>query len=103
MLVGVHLRVEFRKISGGAVNASTSGVAELRNRAHRSPSVFSGRQQVVESFEVQGYRAVAVIAYCAVVADDLPSGMKKGEVLNLSGRSEFEFLDGTISRITDIS
>jgi hypothetical protein len=38
-----------------------------------------------------------------VVARDLPNGLKKGEVLNLSGRSEFEFKDGAIFKLTDIS
>jgi hypothetical protein len=45
--------------------------------------------------------AVVTIAR-AVVAADLPNGIKKGQVLNLSGRSEFEFQDGAISKITDI-
>jgi hypothetical protein len=38
-----------------------------------------------------------------VVAKDLPNGLKKGEVLNLSGRSEFEFKDGAIFKLMDIS
>ena len=56
----------------------------------------------IESFELQGTVAVVAIAFRAVVAVDLPNGLKKGQVLNLSGRSEFEFQDGAISKITDI-
>ena len=48
-------------------------------------------------------QAVATIAFRAVVAADLPNGLKNGQVLNFSGRSEFEFQDGTIARVTDIS
>lgn len=103
MLIGVHPLVEFRNISAGVVNASTTGVAELRALAQQSLSLFSERHQQVESFELQGPVAVASIAFRAVVADDLPNGLKKGQVLNFSGRSEFEFKDGAISKITDIS
>lgn len=103
MLLGVHAQVEFKNISAGVVNASTNGVAELRTLAQQSLSLFSERHQKIESFEIQGHVAVATITFCAVVAADLPNGLKKGQVLNLTGRSEFEFQDGTISKITDIS
>ena len=104
MLAGVHPQVEFKNISAGVVNASTSGIAELRALAQQSLSQFSERHQHIESFEPQGSVAVAAaIAFRAVVAADLPNGLKKGQVLNLSGRSEFEFDDGAISKITDIS
>ena len=103
MLEGVHPHIEFRNISAGVVNASTSGVAELKAMAQQSLSLFSKRRQFIESFEAKGSRAVASITFRAVVASDLPNGLKEGQVLNLSGRSEFEFKDGVISKITDIS
>jgi len=102
MLEVVHPNVEFQNIVAGVVNASTSGVAELEALARQSLALFSERRQVIESFEVQGSRAAAAIAFRAVVARDLPNGLKKGQVLTLSGRSEFEFKDGAISKITDI-
>ncbi len=103
MLIGIHPQVEFKNISAGVVNARTNGIVELRALAQQSLSLFSERNQKIESFELQGSVAVATIAFRAVVAADLPNGLKKGQVLNLSGRSEFEFQDGTISKITDIS
>jgi hypothetical protein len=103
MLMSVHPQVEFKNISADVVNACTNGVAELRTLAQQSLLLFSERHQKIESFELQGSVAVATIAFRAVVADDLPNGLKKGQVLNLSGRSEFEFQDGVISKITDIS
>ena len=103
MLKGVHPQVEFKNVSAEVVNASTNGVAELRALAQQSLSQFSERHQKIESFELQDHVAVATIAFRAVVAADLPNGLKKGQVLNLSGRSEFEFQNGTISKITDIS
>lgn len=103
MLNGFHPRVEFKNISAGVVNASTNGIAELKALALQSLSLFSERHQRIESFEIEGGVAVATIAFRAVVAADLPSGLKKGQVLNLSGRSEFEFRDGAIFKITDFS
>ena len=82
---------------------TTSGVAELKTLAQESLSLFSERRQVIESFEVVGCRAIASIDFRAVIASDLPNGLKKGEILNFSGRSEFEFQDRAISKITDIS
>jgi len=103
MLLTVHSDVEFKNISGGIVNASTSGIAEFQALAERSLTLFSERHQDILSFETKGTRAVASIGFRAVVAHDLPNGLKKGQVLGLSGRSEFEFLGGLISKITDIS
>jgi ketosteroid isomerase-like protein len=103
MLLVVHPDVEFESISAGVVNARTSGVAELKALAQQSISLFSERRQVIESLEIVDSRAVASITFRAVVASDLPNGLKKGQILSLSGRSEFEFQDGKISKITDIS
>jgi len=102
MLLTVHPDVEFKNISGGIVDASTKGADEIRALAEQSLSLFSKRRQTILSFETNGIRALAFVGFRAVVADDLPNGLKKGQVLNLSGRSEFEFRDGAISRITDI-
>jgi len=103
MIEGVHPLVEFKNISAGKVNASTIGVVELKTLAQQALLLFSERRQDIKSFEVKGSRAVATIAFRAVVANDMLNGLKKGEVLKLSGRSEFEFKDGKIYKITDIS
>lgn len=103
MLRDVHPQVAFENISAGAVNASTNGVAELKALALQSLPLFSERCQKITSFEIMGSVALAGIAFRAVVAADLPNGLKKGQVLEISGRSEFEFRDGAILRITDIS
>jgi hypothetical protein len=103
LLATVHPDVEFKNVSGGVVNASTTGVSELRTLALQSLTLFSERQQVIESFNCEASKALVSVAFRAVVANDLPNGLKSGQVLSLSGRSEFEFLDGAIYKITDIS
>ena len=103
MLLNVHPDVEFRNISAGMVNVSTAGISELRALAQQSLSLFTERQQVIESFQCTGSRVLVSVAFRAVAANDLPNGLKTGDVLILSGRSEFEFREGVISKITDIS
>jgi len=103
MLLTIHPDVEFKNISGEIVNASTNGIAELKALAEYSLLLFSERHQEILSFEINGNWAVASIGFSAIVARDLPNGLKKGQVLNLSGRTEFEFRDGAIFKITDIS
>lgn len=103
MLLTVHPDVEFKNISDGVVNASTTGVSELRALALQSLPLFSERQQAIEAFQCEGSHAMATVAFRAVVANDLPNGLKSGQVLSLAGRSEFEFRNGAIWKITDVS
>lgn len=103
ILPTLHPDVEFRDISGGIVNASTIGIAEFKELAEQSLALFSERHQDILAFEATGKLAVASIGFRAVVANDLPNGLKKGQVLSLTGRSEFEFLGELIAKITDIS
>lgn len=104
MLALVHPQVKFQNIAGGKVNASTHGIAELEALARQSQALFSERRQTLQTFALQGPVAIVTVAFHAVVAADLPAqGLKQGYVMDLAGRSEFEFRDGLISKITDIS
>ncbi|STQ91548.1 nuclear transport factor 2 family protein [Iodobacter fluviatilis] len=103
MLLTVHPDVEFKNIADGVVNTHTTGREELKVLAEQSVAIFSERHQEILSFESSPHKASASIAFRAVVADDLPNGLKKGQTLELSGRSEFEFKDGLIAKITDLS
>jgi len=103
MLLVVHPDIEFKNISGGVVNANTTGVSDLKALAKHSLSVFSSRHQEILSFETNDTRAVAAISFRAVLASDHSNGLKIGHELTLTGRSEFEFRNGTIIKITDIS
>ncbi len=103
MLLTLHPDIEFQNISNGTLNASTSGLAALKALAEQSLPMVSERRQQILSFEANDGQAVAAIGFRAVVADDLPNGLKKGQVLDFSGRSEFAFRDGAIAKITDFS
>ena len=103
MISLVHPAVAFKNVVGGEVNAETVGVDQFRKLAIQSKSLFSFRQQSSKSFTCTEDIATVEIAYEGVLAVDLPNGMKAGESLRLTGRSEFEFKDGKIYKITDIS
>ncbi len=103
MMATIHPDVEFKNVSGGEVNATASGAEEFRRLAEQSQVLFSSRRQTVTAFESGEDEAVIEVAYEAVLAADLPNGMKAGETLRLDGRSEFVFRDGRIHQLTDCS
>ena len=103
MVALLHPEVVFKNIVGGEVNAEAAGADQFREMALQSKGLFSSRNQMVTNFNFTGDIAAIDITYEGVLAVDLPKGMKAGEVLRLSGRSEFEFKDGKIYRITDFS
>jgi ketosteroid isomerase-like protein len=103
MISTLHPDIEFRNVSSGQVNATAFGADEIRELAEQSKGMFSMRKQTITSFETKDDQAFVGIDYKGVLAMDLPNGMKAGEILQLTGRSEFTFRDGKIYRILDIS
>ena len=103
MMKTLHPAVEFENVAGGEVDASASGSEAFRQMAERATALFASRRQTVTAFRSDGAGASVDVDYTGVLASDLSNGMKAGETLRLAGRSEFEFEDGRISRIRDIS
>ncbi|UCG88193.1 MAG: nuclear transport factor 2 family protein [Gemmatimonadota bacterium] len=103
MMATIHHDIEFKNISGGVVNATAAGERDFRQLAEQSKGLFSSRNQTIKTFESHEDTAVIEVRYEAVLASDLPNGMKAGETLRLDGRSEFVFRDGRIYRLVDYS
>ena len=103
MVALVHPQVVFKNIAGGKINAEASGSNQFRELAVQSKALFSSRYQKATNFKFTGNMATTDIAYEGILAVDLPNGLKAGEELRINGRSEFEFKDGKIYRITDFS
>jgi ketosteroid isomerase-like protein len=103
MMATIHPDIEFRNVSGSVVNATASGEGEFRQLAEQTKGLFSSRNQTLRSFASGGGIAMIEVTYEAVLAADLPNGMKAGETLRLEGRSEFVFRDGKICQLTDYS
>ena len=99
----LHPEIEFENISQGEVNVKTHGTREFRATAEQSKELFESRKQTITDCDLSKHEASVKINFEAVLAKDLPKGMKSGDTINLNGRSRFSFKDGKISRIVDIS
>lgn len=103
MMDALHPDVEFENVAGGEVTAAASGADAFRQLAEQGAALFASRRQTVTAFDASGPGAVAHVDYEGVLATDLPGGPGAGETLRLQGRSGFEFRDGRISWIRDVS
>ncbi|WP_299826113.1 nuclear transport factor 2 family protein [uncultured Pontibacter sp.] len=103
MLQHLHEQVEFENISDGKVNTTTKGKAAFGEQARQAIQYFKQRQQSISSISEKANKIEATINYNAILAVNLPNGLKAGETLTLSGKSIFTFKDGKIFTIQDIS
>ena len=103
MMETLHPAVEFENVAGGEVNASASGADAFRRLAEQATGLFASRRQTVTAFRPHDSGASIDVDYEGVLASDLPNGMRAGETLRLTGRSEFAFANGRIASIRDIS
>lgn len=103
MLNDLDGNVQFENISGGEVNLSIKGLSAFREQAEKAKAFFSRRQQTIRSFLHSGNQTEIEIDYHAILAVDFPNGLKKGDAINLQGKSVFTFDDSKITSITDIS
>jgi len=99
----IHPEIEFQNVLGGQITARAAGAEEFRQLAEQATALFTSRCQTITAFSASETGAAVDIAYEGVLAQDLPNGLKAGQMLKLSGRSQFEFKDGKISRLVDYS
>lgn len=95
--------IVFENIQNGETNMSLNGLTEFKQQAEQAKIYFTERTQSIKSFNHFGNRSEIEIGYIAILAMDFPNGLKKGQELNLLGKSIFEFQDEKIVRLTDIS
>ena len=81
----------FENISNSSPPLKVVGIRELEKTARGSSKLFKERQQKIVNQVFADNRAAVRIEYNAVLASDLPNGMKAGQTLNLQGASFFEF------------
>ena len=93
----------FKNINNDEVTMVLNGIVAFRKQAGQAKSYFESRLQTIKSFEHKGDTTEIEIDYIATLASDLPNGLKKGEQLELSGRSLFRFSDDQIVELIDIA
>jgi hypothetical protein len=103
MLKDLDAHIQFQNISNGEITLSISGLTAFREQAEKAKAFFSSRQQIIKNFVHNGNQTEIEIDYNAILAIDLPNGLKKGDVLDLKGKSVFTFSGLKIRAITDIS
>ncbi|WP_128546143.1 nuclear transport factor 2 family protein [Larkinella soli] len=103
MVSTLHPRIEFKNSSGGVVTLSLQGLDAFRAQAEEAVRYFRQRRQTVTDLRIDGRQAEALIDYRAVLAVDLPNGLKAGDTLEVQGKTVFRFQDHRIVSIEDIS
>lgn len=103
MLRDLHPDIVFENVSGGEINMVLRGVDEFRQQALQAAGLFASRQQQVVHLAENDDTVEVAIHYRGVLATDLPRGLKKGDTIELQGRSLFRFQGDQIIAITDIS
>jgi hypothetical protein len=103
MLTDLDPSVKFVNISSGGVNMTLTGLSAFKEQAIQAKDLFSIREQTIKSFKHADDQSEIEIAYSAVLAIDLPNGLKRGDKLNINGKSTFKFSGDKIIEITDIS
>lgn len=95
--------VTFENRSGGAVDTVAKTRAEFRQLAESAVQLFASRKQEVKNHITVAGTTLVEIEYHAVLAADLPNGMKAGQIVQLSGRSLFDLGNDGITRLIDES
>ncbi|MGF7040482.1 nuclear transport factor 2 family protein [Mucilaginibacter lappiensis] len=103
MLIDLDQSIKFVNISSGEVNMTLNGLSAFKAQAIQAKDLFSIREQTIKSFKHPDDQSEIEIAYSAVLAIDLPNGLKRGDKLNINGKSTFKFSGDKIIEITDIS
>lgn len=103
MLVKLHPAIVFKNICRGEVDLTTNGLEEFKTQAEKASTFFIERKQVITDFKIDDQQVEVAIDYQAILAIDLPNGLKKGDELVLKGRSVFHFEDNLIILIEDFS
>ncbi|MBK8611846.1 MAG: nuclear transport factor 2 family protein [Chitinophagaceae bacterium] len=103
MVTDLDENMMFKNIQNGETNMTLTGLTEFRLQAEHAKSYFTTRKQTIKTFNHLGNETEIEIDYYAVLGIDFPNGLKRGQELNLKGKSVFKFSGHKIIELTDIS
>ncbi|WP_324674940.1 nuclear transport factor 2 family protein [Hymenobacter sp. GOD-10R] len=103
MVRHLHDDVVFKNVSNGEVTLATKGKEAFQQQAEQAKQYFSHREQHVTNWQKADSQIEVLIDYIGVAATEFPNGLKPGDTLRLQGKSIFQFADGKIVSIEDIS
>jgi ketosteroid isomerase-like protein len=99
----LHDEIVFKNISNGEVTLQTDGLEAFKNQAEQVVNFFAERKQKIEKIVFNKDDCEVDIDYKAILAADLPEGLKAGDEIRLKGKAIFRFADDKIIEIRDIS
>lgn len=99
----LHPEVQFKNISNEEVDVQTEGKEQFEKLARQSAMLFREREQKVISCNEADNKVNVEIQYRAILAVDLPNGLKSGDRMEMQGRSEYIIKDGLIYSVIDKS
>lgn len=103
MCIHLHPEIEFINIDKGETNLTLNGIDAFKTQAKQAAAIFKVRHQEIIAI-VYGDNHVEVdIHYSGIVAVTLPNGLKDGDEIELKGKSIFQFHDGLIMKLVDMS
>ncbi|MFC4763094.1 nuclear transport factor 2 family protein [Dyella koreensis] len=104
MVATMHREVVFENYTKGVLSVRTQGVEELSHLALSSLHLFASRRQIITSFREHGdTAATADILFDGTFAIDLPNGVRAGQTISMTGRSEYRVTNGLLAYIADYS
>ncbi len=101
MMADMAPDIVFENYLNGLCNMRLEGLEAFRQQAEQALAVFTERRQTITGFNHSGDQTEIAISYKATLANDLPNGMNKGDVLELSGRSVFTFSGNRVLKLED--
>ncbi|RZJ51638.1 MAG: nuclear transport factor 2 family protein [Flavobacterium sp.] len=93
----------FQNVQNEETNLTLNGIDAFKQQALEAKSYFKSRQQKITAINHFDDNTAIEIDYVAVLAMDFPNGLKKGQQLELKGKSIFRFRDNKIIELTDIA
>ena len=103
MLRLLHEQVVFENVSNASGITTTTTRQEFEQLATQSLLFFTERRQLIRFSVIREEAAAIEVDYRATLAQDLPTGLKAGDQLQLRGVSVFERANGLFTRISDYS
>lgn len=103
MIRVLHPEIEFINIIGGETNLTLNGIDAFKAQAQDACKLFKTRNQEIVSIFYGDNHVEVDIYYTGVFAIDLANGLKAGDPIEIKGKSVFQFHDGLITKLVDMS
>lgn len=103
MCIFLHPEIEFINIDKGEPNLTLNGIEAFKMQAEKAAGIFKTRNQEVTAIIYGDDHVEVDIDYSGICAIDLPNGLKAGDSIEMKGKSVFQFRDGLITKLVDMS